>query len=72
MIKTLVILLVIVIVASVIYGVVVGMKENYTDLSKDFKENNPKDYNIQSIACSDNAINEAISNYTFTSVPSIR
>ncbi len=46
--------------------------EGYADLSKDFKEENPKDYTIKSIACSENAINEAINNYTFSSVPSIR
>lgn len=46
--------------------------EGYTDLSKDFKELQPKDYNIKSVACSENAINEAINNYTFSSVPSIR
>jgi len=72
MIKNLLVVLVIVIIASIIYGVVTGMKENYTDLSKDYKVENPKDYNIQSIACSENAINEAITNYTFTGVPSIR
>ena len=46
--------------------------EGYADLSKDFKEEHPKDYTIKSIACSENAINEAINNYTFSSVPSIR
>lgn len=46
--------------------------EGYADLSKDFKEEHSKDYTIKSIACSENAINEAINNYTFSSVPSIR